>query len=178
MASVVPQIAAPSLHLPFQVLLHLHAHLTPFAIIGQIGCFLLKVAHHSHLVSPHYPPTIFLIFLSLPPSFVGQFRLLYPTYRATLLALHFVSVLVQIVRPFLGFHGNLKGRVCCPKATIGAFHSLLFLGRSLLCPAFGFCQPSICPLFSFSALTPTFVRSLWNNFSIPSIAPFLQSKFL
>ncbi|KAL3082995.1 hypothetical protein niasHS_010797 [Heterodera schachtii] len=102
MASVVPQIAAPSLHLPFQVLLHLHAHLTPFAIIGQIGCFLLK------------------------------FRLLYPTYRATLLALHFVSVLVQIVRPFLGFHGNLKGRI--PSLSgfwiLSALHlpSLLFLG--------------------------------------------------
>uniref|UniRef100_A0A915EBK7 7-dehydrocholesterol reductase n=1 Tax=Ditylenchus dipsaci TaxID=166011 RepID=A0A915EBK7_9BILA len=63
--------------LSLQMALHFHLYLTPFLICCQISCFVLKYDY------------------------------LHPTYRVILLAIHLISIIVEIIRPCLGYYGNL-----------------------------------------------------------------------
>ncbi|KAI1723916.1 putative membrane protein domain-containing protein [Ditylenchus destructor] len=64
-----------------QMALHYHLYLAPFTILCQILCFVLK------------------------------YEYLHPTYRVILLAIHLIFIVVEIVRPCLGYYGNLGEKI-------------------------------------------------------------------
>uniref|UniRef100_A0A914Z033 Transmembrane protein 17 n=1 Tax=Panagrolaimus superbus TaxID=310955 RepID=A0A914Z033_9BILA len=67
--------------LPLQIALHYHIHLDPFIYISLIGCLIIK------------------------------YEILHPTYRVILVALLIISVFIEIVRPYLGYYGNLGEKI-------------------------------------------------------------------
>jgi hypothetical protein len=81
--------------LTLQLSLHYNLHLAPFLIICQISCLYLKVMwNHPDKTTSKF-----------------QYDTLHPTYRVILLAIHLILIVVQIVRPMLGYYGNLSEKV-------------------------------------------------------------------
>ncbi|KAF7637272.1 Transmembrane protein 17B, partial [Meloidogyne graminicola] len=42
---------------------------------------------------------------------IFYFKYLHPTYKIVLLVIHFISIIIQFIRPFLGYSGNLKEKI-------------------------------------------------------------------
>ncbi|KAH7714397.1 hypothetical protein AAVH_18215, partial [Aphelenchoides avenae] len=97
--------------LPLQVALHYNLYLAPFLIVCQIVCFVVK------------------------------YDQLHPTYRVILTAVHLISVAVELVRPCLGYYGNLAENI----PALNAFGIVSVIIQLPIC-LFLALNPDICPL--------------------------------
>ncbi|KAE9553607.1 hypothetical protein FO519_003202 [Halicephalobus sp. NKZ332] len=127
--------------------LHFHIHIDPIVYIAIIGCLIIK------------------------------YDKLHPTYQVILVAMYLISILIELVRPYLGYYGNLGEKI---PALSGFWITTLILQIPICC--FLILNPEIYPLpFERCLLTIHLVFLLveaWTSFFlVRSLADYQVQKF-